>query len=167
MNKETVKQEKKQYDIKYDRPFKVTVGKKIYRCNYLKTWVADRIAKEIVKANVEPSSDMQETMEFISKSGSLAPKVISMLILGSWWKIKLFNRVFSWYVYRTCTPSQNADGLSEVLTAMDMSSFFLSIRLVEALNTMRMKATQKAAAALSQAEQQSAKTQHSETNSAG
>lgn len=161
------KEQEKQYDVKYDKPFKVEVGKKTYGCNYLKTWVADRIAKEIVKANVEPSDDMKETILFISQSGALAPKVISMLILGSWWKIKLFHWAFSWYVYRACTPAQNASGLSEVLSAMDMSSFFLSIRLVEAMNTMRMKATQKAAAALSLAEQQSAKTPPSETNSAG
>ena len=161
------KEQKKQHDIKYDIPFKVKVGKRTYKCKYLKTWVADKIAQIIIKADVEPSEDMKTTMKFISKSGSLAPKVVSMLILGSFWKIKLFHWLFWRYLYVTCTPSENASGLSEALEAMDLSSFFLSIRLAEAMNTMRKKMTQKEAAKLSPAEQQSEKMPRSETSSNG
>lgn len=160
------KEQKKQYDIKYDRPFTVNVGKRTYRCKYLKTWTADKIASIIVCSDVSPHGDMKDTIKFISKSGTMAPKMISMLILGSYIKIKLFHWIFWRYIYITCTPKDYSNGLSEIMEAMDMGSFFLNIRLAEAMNTLRKQMTQEEARSY-QAGLQSAKEQPSETNSLG
>jgi hypothetical protein len=165
MNKKR-KEQKRQYDLKHDKPFKVNVGKRSYKCKYLKTWTSDQIASIIVLSDVSPHGDMKETVRFISKSGTMAPKMISMLILGSYLKIKLFHWILWRYIYITCTPRDYSNGLSEIMEAMDMGSFFLNIRLAEAMNTLRMQMTQEEARSF-QAELQSEKKQPSETSSHG
>lgn len=154
MKEASAKMQKRQNDIKHDKPFVVKLGNKRFRCKYLKSWVSDKISAVLIDAdlvNVE-----EKVFEAMEKNGEIPAKTISLMILNSYWKIKFLHPFFWRYIHRNFTYSEMVEAIGTLFDMMDMSNFMMSILLASELNTMRKRTTQKEVKQLLQ-ELQSAK----------
>ncbi len=141
MKQPSAKAQEKQYNLDKDVPFVITIGKKSYKCRYLKDWTSHQISIEIVKAAPNPVADVTELVKLLSTHITLPSKVLSMLILEKPWKIMLFH----WYLWRkfymTTTQRDKSAALITVYEALDLSFFFQNIQLIAEMNTLRMRMT--------------------------
>lgn len=134
--------QQEQFEIDNDIPFAIILGAKKYKVKRLKNWTADRISYEIAKKNgtlVSEGDDISDILNSMKASGDLCSKVISLAILGSWWKIKLFHPIFWRYISRATTQSDQHRALSAVIDKLELRFFFLNMILLENMNQLRMK----------------------------
>jgi len=131
----------RQHEIKEDIPFLVTLGKKTYPCRYLKEWTSGKISYLIAQREPNPTADAKEMIALMALNNTLASKCISMLILGSYWKIKLRHWYFWRKIYRNNTGRQITEALSTVYEALDLSFFFQNIVLLDQMNMLKMRLT--------------------------
>lgn len=136
--------QKQQYEIDQDQPFKVRLGKRIYKVRYMKDWVGKRLSYEIAKKNTFLSTDGDniKQLEAIREVGSLPAKILSIAILNSWIKIKIFHWFFWRYISLTCTQSDINKAIKTIGSALELDVFFYNIVSIENLNLLRMKLTQ-------------------------
>lgn len=130
-----------QHEIREDIPFVVTLGKKQYKCRYLKEWVSGKISYLIAQRDPNPTADAKEMIKLMAKNNTLASKCISMLILGSYWKINLFHWYFWRSIYRNRTSRELTDALTVVYEALDLSFFFQNTILLDQMNMLKKRLT--------------------------
>lgn len=140
----------RQHEIANDIPFMVTLGKKTYPCRYLKEWTSGKISYLIADVDPEPKADAKEMIALMAKRNTLASKCVSMLILGSYWKIKLFHWYFWRSIYRNNTGRELTEALTTVYEALDLSFFFQNSILLDQMNTLRKRLTKTELKQLSQ-----------------
>ena len=133
--------QRKQYEIKNDIPFKVTLGKKTYNCRYLKEWTSGKISYLIAQREPNPQADAKEMIKIMAHNNTLSAKCVSMLILGSYWKIKLFHWWFWRSIYRNSTGRELTEALTTVYEALDLSFFFQNMILLDQMNTLKKRLT--------------------------
>lgn len=131
----------RQHEIKEDIPFIVTLGKKQYKCRYLKEWTSGKISYLIAQREPNPTADAKEMIKLMAKNNTLAAKCTSMLILGSYWKIKLFHWYFWRSIYRNSTAHELTDALTIIYQALDLSFFFQNMILLDQMNMLKMRLT--------------------------
>jgi len=131
----------RQHEIKEDIPFEVKLGKKTYKCRYLKEWVSGKISYLIADADPEPEPDAKKTLRLMAKKNTLASKCVSMLILGSYWKIKLFHWYFWRKIYRNNAGRELTEALTTVYEALDLSFFFQNMILLDQMNMLKKRLT--------------------------
>jgi len=131
----------KQAAIRYDRPFPVTLGKKTYHCRYLKEWVSGQISYLIADSEPNPKADAKEMIKLMAKKNTTPSKAISLLILGSYWKVKLFHWYFWRSIYRNHTGRELSEALTQVYEALDLSFFFQNTILLDQMNTLKKRMT--------------------------
>ena len=131
----------RQHEIKEDIPFIVTLGKKTYKCRYLKEWVSGKISYIISKRDPNPSADAKEIIKLMEMNNTLASKSVSMLILGSYWKIRLFHWYFWRKLYRNNSGRELNEALLVVYEALDLSFFFQNMILLDQMNTLKKRLT--------------------------
>ena len=131
----------RQHELKEDIPFIVTLGRKSYKCRYLKEWVSGKISYLIADADPEHEPDAKAMIRLMSKKNTLASKCVSMLILGSYWKIKLFHWYFWRKIYRNNTGRELTEALSIIYEALDLSFFFQNMILLDQMNTLKKRLT--------------------------
>lgn len=136
--------QKKQFEIDSDIPFTVRLGTKSYSVKYLKDWVGRRLSYEIAKKNTKLTNTTDEIKIFdsLATTGTLPAKVISIIILNNWLKIKLFHWIFWRYISVTCTQSDIMKALNESAESLELGVFFYNIASIEEMNQLRMKLTQ-------------------------
>lgn len=133
--------QRKQYEIKNDIPFKVTLGKKTYKCRYLKEWTSGKISYLIAQREPNPQADAKEMIKIMAHNNTLSAKCVSMLILGSYWKIKLFHWWFWRSIYRNHSARELTEALATVYEALDLSFFFQNMILLDQMNTLKKRLT--------------------------
>ncbi|MFR9165952.1 MAG: hypothetical protein ACLVKO_06950 [Dysgonomonas sp.] len=135
--------QKKQYEIDNDMPFSLKLGKHTYKVPYLKDWVGNRISYEIAKKNevLAEDNDPKAVIHSMKVTGDLPAKVISLAILGSWIKIKLFHWFFWRYITVTTTKSEQKLALEQIVDSLELSVFFYNIISIENMNQLKMKLT--------------------------
>lgn len=134
--------QQEQFEIDNDIPFVVILGSQKYRVRRLKDWTANRISYEIAKKNgtlVSEGDDICAILNSMKSSGDLCSKIISLAVLGSWWKIKLFHPIFWRYISRIATQSDLNKSLSTIIDKLELRFFFLNMILLENMNQLRMK----------------------------
>lgn len=131
----------RQYEIKEDIPFVVTLGRKQYKCRYLKEWTSGKISYLIAQREPNPTADAKEMIALMAKNNTLAAKCTSMLILGSYWKIKLLHWYFWRKLYRNSTAHELTDALTVVYEALDLSFFFQNMILLDQMNMLKKRLT--------------------------
>lgn len=130
-----------QHEIKEDIPFLVTLGRKQYHCRYLKEWTAGKISYLIAKREANPQADAKEMIKLMAMNNTLSSKCVSMLILGSYWKINLFHWYFWRSIYRNNIGRELTEALTTVYEALDLSFFFQNMLLSEQMNILKKKMT--------------------------
>jgi hypothetical protein len=140
----------KQHEIRYDVPFEVYLGSKKYHCRYLKEWVSGQISYLIAKCDPTQSAEVKDVINLMVNRNTLSAKCISMLILGSYWKIKLFHWYFWRYIYRNYSSRELTNALTQVYEALDLSFFFQNSILLDQMNTLRRRMTKTELKQLSQ-----------------
>ena len=131
----------RQHEIKEDIPFIVTLGKKTYKCRYLKEWVSGKISYLIAQREPNPQADAKEMIALMAKNNTLAARCVSMLILGSYWKIKLFHWYFWRSIYRNHEGRELTEALTTVYEALDLSFFFQNMILLDQMNMLKKRLT--------------------------
>lgn len=134
------KEQRRQYNIKNDIPFDVTMGSSVFKVRYLKSWTSDRISKELIEADMV---DVKNVFNSIKSNGSLPAKVASLMILNSYWKIRLFHPFFWRWIYRNKTHGDILETITIMTETLDLSSFITSIHLTSQMNAMKKKVTQR------------------------
>ncbi len=154
------KAQKKQYEIKEDKPFEVHVGKDVYYCTYLKQWTSDQIGYLLVENGDMDGTDLSSILKTMKSNGTTPSKALAYFILNSKEAVEEdYERLWR-KLYEQHPIGDMLQGISKIFEAMDMTSFIESIQYLSAMNTWRMKLTQKEQEQL-QAEHQSEKKQHS------
>ena len=136
------KTEKKINDIKNDVPFLVPVGNKEYKCKYLKSRTSEIISMLIVNEKEENPKNAIETLKGLKMNGRNPAKITSLLILNSYWKIRLFHWVFWRYLFTVKENKDFTQAIAVCIEAMQLDSFSLSVALTSKLNTLRIRMTQ-------------------------
>lgn len=131
----------RQHEIKEDIPFEVKLGRKVYKCRYLKEWASGKISYMIADADPEHEPDAKAMIRLMAKKNTLASKCVSMLILGSYWKIKLFHWYFWRSIYRNHEARELTDALTTVYEALDLSFFFQNMILLDQMNMLKKRLT--------------------------
>jgi hypothetical protein len=139
-----------QSNIRYDRPFAVQLGRRTYHCRYLKEWVSGRISYLIADSEPNPEADAREMLRLMRKNNTKTSKCVSLLILGSFWKIILFHWLFWRLIYIRRTGRELNEALVTVYEAMDLSFFFQNTVLLDQMNTLRKRMTKTELKQLSQ-----------------
>ena len=131
----------RQHEIKEDIPFIVTLGHRTYKCRYLKEWVSGKISYLIAQREPNPQADAKEMIALMAKNNTLAARCVSMLILGSYWKIKLFHWYFWRSIYRNHEERELTEALTTVYEALDLSFFFQNMILLDQMNMLKKRLT--------------------------
>lgn len=131
------------YNINEDIPTEIKLGKRVYKVRDLKQSVANRISLLIVKKNAYFNTDnSEEALEYL---GNMSSKAVSMAILGSVIKVKLFHWFFWRYIYHTCTEKEINAALMAVIDRLNLGFFLQNIICLETMNQMKMTLTKKEA----------------------
>jgi hypothetical protein len=133
--------QRKQHEIKEDIPFVVTLMGREYKCRYLKEWTAGKISYLIAQREPNPTADVSAMVDLMKKNNTIASKCVSMLILGSYWKIRLLHWWFWRKLYRNCIGRELTVALTTVYEALDLSFFFQNMILIEQMNILKKKMT--------------------------
>jgi len=119
----------------------INIGKKTFKCKRLTNWASGKITKLILKGELMLSDDKQQTLVSFNKNRQLAPKCLSLAILGSWWKIKLFHPIFWRWLNYNFTQDQYTKAINKVLDFSDVKFFFLNMASLQGLVEVEQKMT--------------------------
>lgn len=133
--------QKKQYEIREDIPFIVTVGKKQFKCRYLKEWTAGKISYLIVQRDPNPKASTKEMVALMSKNNTISSKCVSLLILEKPWKVRFFHWYLWRWIYKHSTARELSAALMTVYEALDLSFFFQNMTLIAEMNTLKKRLT--------------------------
>lgn len=104
----------------------IQIGKRKFKAKRLTNWASGKITKLILKGELLLSEDKKQTMVSFNENRTLAPKCLSLAILGSWWRVKLFHWVFWRYLHYNFTQEQYSPAINKVLDFSDVKFFFLN-----------------------------------------
>ena len=134
-----------------DTPFIVPLGKYTFHARYLKSFNDRRVCAMIVESSPNPTADINELIRIMSTQGTLTPKSISRLILGSYWKIRLFHGIFWRWIDYSFSHMQMTEALTVLFEAQGLSFFFQNTTLlVEGMTTLKKRMTKTELKQLSQ-----------------
>ena len=142
-NKEAdIKMQQLQVDLADDIPFNVNIGKRTFKCRYLNSWTQRKITRVLLKAEaLDSEGGLGNLFKAVKDNSTLAPKVVSYLILRSAWKVKLFHWFFWRYLDRTCPPRYLNDPLISAVKSCDMGFFLQNMGLMSELMMSKKKWT--------------------------
>jgi len=132
-----------------DRSFPTKIGKKTYKCKYLNSWTQRKITNVLLKAEaIDENGGIENVFKAVNKSGTLAPKVVSYLILRHPIKVKLFHWLFWRYLDMTTNSRDLYDPLLKALKAADVNFFLTNMGLMSEIVMTRKIWTAKEVAAI-------------------
>ncbi len=166
MEKEAdIRAQQLQLELLEDSSFPTKIGKKTYRCKYLNSWTQRKITNVLLKAEaIDSDGGVENLFKAINKSGTLAPKVVSYLLLRHPLKVMLFHGIFWRYLDMTTNSRDLYDPLLKALKAADVSFFLTNMGLMSEIVMTRRIWTAKEVAAV-QASQKSEQGQGGAKNS--
>lgn len=159
MKEVSPKIQEQQYNIDYDIPTPIKLGKRTFMVKDLKQYVGSKISVLIAKKN-GMIQDGSNIIFNLGKINTLSAKVLSMAILGSRLKIALFHWIMWRYIHYNCTEKDISIALGGITDKLQLGFFLQNIIFVESMNQMRIHLTKEEALSY-QAEQISVKKQTS------
>jgi len=132
-----------QHEIDNNLPFDVKVGNKTFKVKYLTSYCSSRFSYEISKKleRLSDGTDITKVLKCVAENATLAPKCLSIVILGSYIKIKLFHWIFWRWLHFTKTNRELYIALESCFTPLDLGFFLTVSELLENMNYLTMKMT--------------------------
>lgn len=140
MKQASLSAQKEQYNIDTDTPFSVKLGRLKFKLRYLKQATANRISLEDVSRKELIGKDVKASL---MANGRITAKVISLAILATPIKIKLFHWLLWRYIYNYYSVEEAHLALATIMgKLLQISFFFQSLALIEDMNQLTMKMTE-------------------------
>ena len=140
--------QRKQYEIANDIPFIVKLGGKSHKVKYMKGKSRDMISYLHVSQKIINSDDPKEILKAMKHNERIHAKVIAVMLLNSFWKIKLFYWIYWRWIFHTYSEYDFFQVLPTVMEANGNEFFFQNTVLLSAMNTLKMRMTKEEAARL-------------------
>lgn len=126
-------------DLDKDSGLEITVGRKKYRIKHLKNSVAERLDRYIAKGEVEYSDDKGVLLANMSKNRKLVPKCLSLMILGSFFKVMFFHWIYWRYLHIFKSQAEMQKVLEPAFEMNDVGFFFQNMVSLQANSRMIQK----------------------------
>ena len=139
------KTQRKQYEIANDIPFVVKLGGKTHKVKYMKGKSRDMISYLHVSQKVIDSDDPKEILKAMRHNERIHAKVIAVMLLNSFWKIKLFYWIYWRWIFHSYSEYDFFQVLPTVMEANGNEFFFQNTVLLSAMNTLKMRMTKEEA----------------------
>ena len=139
MKEASSKAQAKLHEIKEDIPFKVRFGKGVKYIKYPKDKVVEKISYQMAKASMKHDGGLIDVFKSLKTESCIPAKVASLLILGSYWKVKLFHPIYWRYLRTRYTYRDYFNVIEESFKAMRLEDFQKSILFMLQVNTLRVK----------------------------
>lgn len=128
-----LKAKKIEQDLIDDVGIYIYLGTKRKKVKRLKNWAAAKITRLILEGELMLSDDKKTTLTSFNENRLLVPKCLSLAILGSWWKIKLFYWIYWRYLNIKYTQEDFNQAIKDVLNFSDISFFFHNMAFLQSL----------------------------------
>lgn len=139
----TKKAEKLQADLGLNNPKEFSVGGKKYKIHRLSNWVSLKMSELIIESESMHGVEgtRSEMLNAIVRNRTLAPKCISLIMLKSTIKVKLFHWI-KWRMLHWFGNQEEYNGiLDQILNDQDTMFFFQNIALLQSSNMMESEMT--------------------------
>lgn len=131
--------QQKQYDIKYDVPFVVQLGSRSYNCKYMKGKPQDMISYLHLSHKTIDTDDIKDILAVLKHNNRIHAKCVAIMILNSYWKIKLFYPFFWRWLFHTYSSKDFTDAMQQVMESAGTEFFFQNSLFLAQTNTLKMK----------------------------
>lgn len=133
------------YNIDNDVPTPIKMGKRVFMVKDLKQSIANRISLLNVKREKLLSLDGSNIESSTKENGKITSKVLSLAICGNPIKA-FFLHAFLWrYIYHSFSYKETSEALYGIFSKLQLGFFFQNLALIEEMNTLTKKLTQKEA----------------------
>lgn len=140
MKEPSIEAQQKLNNISEDNPFIVQLGKNTYKCNYLRSGVADKITTILLKAKaIDDKAGVTQLMSAMRENSKLAPKVVSLMILGTYFKVKFFHAIFWRYLYWKYSSKDFSFVLKTLIESLSLDFFLSNTYLMSQMITTKQK----------------------------
>lgn len=136
--------QRKQYEIKNDKPFEVRLGSRTYKCKYLKGKAQDMVSYLHLSQKIIDSENPKDILKAMNHNNRIHAKVVAVLILNSYWRLKLYPFFWRW-IYHTYSSKEISEAMQIVMEANGTEFFFQNTIFLSATNTLKMKLTKQEA----------------------
>lgn len=119
----------------------IHLGNNSYKVKRLTNWVSGKLSKLILKGELLLSDDKKQTLISFDNNRSLAPKCLSIAILGSWWKVLLFHWIYWRFLSMRYSQYDYKDAILKVIDFSDIRFFFLNMASLQGLVEYEEKMT--------------------------
>ena len=137
--------QRKQFEIANDIPFLVKLGSKMHKVRYMKGKSRDMISYLHVSQKIIDSDDPKEILKAMRHNERIHAKVIAVMLLNSFWRIKLFYWIYWRWIFHTYSEYDFFQVLPTVMEANGNEFFFQNTVLLSAMNTLKMRMTKEEA----------------------
>lgn len=127
-----------QAELVLNTPKEFKVGGKEYKIHRLGNWVSSQMSKLIIEAELVygDGSDRESLLKSVLNNRKLAPKCISLMMLKSTIKVKLFHW-FKWRQLHYFYSQEDYKGiLDNILNDQDTMFFFQNMALLQSYNQL-------------------------------
>ena len=146
--------QRKQYEIKNDVPFIIQLGSRTYKCRYLKGKPQDMISYLHLSQKIVDTDNPKDILSALKHNNRIHAKAVAVMILNSYWKIKLWYPFFWRWLFHTYSSKDFSVAMQQIMEINGVEFFFASTMYLSASNTLKMRMTKEEASAIL-AEQQS------------
>jgi hypothetical protein len=133
--------QRKQYEIKHDIPFIVNIGSRTFRCKYLKGKAQDKISYLHLSQKTVDSENPKDILKALRHNNRIHAKAVAVLILNSYWKLKLIYFIYWRWLYHTYSSKDLNEAMQTVMEANGIEFFFQNTVYLSATNTLKKKMT--------------------------
>lgn len=140
----SIKASQLQADLLDNSKLEFKVGNKKYKIARLSNWVALKMSKYILNAESLQGSDLDRDakLKSIVANRTIAPKCISLMMLKSAIKVKLFHW-FKWRQLHYLKSQEDYAGiLDKILNDQDTMFFFQNMASLQASNILESQMTE-------------------------
>lgn len=134
---------------------RVSLRGKVYSIRAMKNAVSEKMDRYIAKANLSYSEDKSKLLVNMSENRKLVPKCLSLMLLGTFLRVKLFHFFYWRYLHIKCSQEEMAPVLNECFEVNNVGFFFQNLaslqgncQLIERMtmeNTISISAKQRLA----------------------
>lgn len=133
--------QRKQHEIKSDIPFIINVGSRTYKCTYLKGGAQDKVSYLHLSQKIIDTDDPTEILAAMKYNNRIHAKCVAIMILNSYWKIKLFYPFFWRWLFHTYSSKDFTEAMQQVMEANAVDFFLQNSIFLFQTNMLKMKMT--------------------------
>lgn len=141
MKQPSTEAQRKQYEIKNDVPFIVPLGSKFYKCRYLKGSAQDMISYLHLSQKIIDTDNPKDVLAALRHNNRIHAKCVAVMILNSYWKIKLWYPVFWRWLFHTYSSKDFTEAMQVIMQCNGTEFFFQNSIFLEQTNILKKKMT--------------------------